>query len=165
MAGLEDLLGLAERAPAAIKLGRALQKARNGDLDSLSYLLSDGWKDALELHSPELRQAAEVAVPRVLEAVQLFRSTLNGEIVEGEVSEIEPWRDLRRHVQAQTYGAHVIVGPPGQGKTSLAFKLAYGWMLRNNYRVDAVAAYPEDIPSWATPISMRTLVHRARKLA
>lgn len=153
-----DIARFIERAPSALKLAGGINEARKGNPEALQYLLREGWKDGLEVYNPMYRNAAEIALPRAREAVSLFQSVISGNVIDGDYRVIvDPWVDVVRHVRAETYGAHVIVGPVGSGKTNLALRLAEVWRARHGYPVYVVAGYPGDLPDWAERASMTDL--------
>lgn len=158
-----DLGILLNHAPRMAKLAAALQRAANGDPRAIEYLRSEGWTDALDLWRPGAGQVTR----RVIDEVRQFLENSQANVVDAEYRVVEdqpPWGGFVGRLRRQTWGGHVILGPPGSGKTSLAVKLAWVWHQTHGYQVDAVNLYESDRPSFATTISTSTLVHRVTKL-
>lgn len=163
-----DLIGLigtidrlASGAPTIARVARAARAAAQGDLAALEYLRREGAFDLLDTVRPGSGSAAR----RLIANVQTGIAEVLGTVQTPADRESPPWTDLMRHVLAQRHGAHVIVGPVGSGKTSLAMKLAWHWRNRLRWPVYVVGGYPEDVPVWARRCSMRQLASWVQLLA
>lgn len=164
-----DALRLLELAPQATRVVAYLRRAADGDPQALEYLRRDGWAEALDLVRPGAGATARQVLQQIRETAVQVEQTLEGNVVDAEYEVLDgepryPWSGFVQRLVRQRYGGHVIIGEPGSGKTELAKKLAYRWHKELDRPVEFYGAYPDDVPSWATSMSMRTLVHRMEKL-
>ncbi len=176
LGGLGALLRLAQQAPTAARIARAVDLVRRGRTDenagafdeALSYLRQDGLYDGLDLARPGAGEIGRQVTQQAVDAIGQIRATIRGDWaeyheVEGTGARV-PWGGFVRRLERQRFGGHVLLGQPGMGKTQLAKRLAYRWMKRLGRPVEFFGAYPEDLPDWGTSMGMRTLVHRMEKL-
>ncbi len=139
-------------------LNGAMAAAR-GDPQAVDYLHREAWRDALEAWRPGIGRAIEVAF-----------AVLGGALENEPVGPVDvrpaegPWSAFVARLRRQPWGAHVVLGPPGSGKTSLALKLAWVWREELGYDVDVVNMYAEDRPSFARTITSETLLSRMNRL-
>ncbi len=88
-------------------------------------------------------------------------------MIDGEYRVIEdgpPWRSFLNRLLHEKFGAHIILGQPGTGKTSLGVRLAERLSMALGYRIEGVNMYPEDLPETAVTIGMDTLTKRMKQL-
>ena len=167
---LSSILRLIEAAPSAAKVVAAVRQAGEGDQAALEYLKREGWGDAVEIVRPGGREAAKRALASSQEAVRAVREVIrpgSADVVEGEyrdVTQTPPWEPFLKRLLRAEYGGHIVLGPMGSGKTSLALKLARRFARAHGYRVECVNMYADDVPSFATTISLDTLVERMKRL-
>lgn len=164
---LADLFYLARLAPTATKLISIAKRAADGDPAALDYLKRQGWHEALELLQPGAGDTAQVIIEQTRQAARNIEQALNGNVIDAQyrVLDSAPWSGFLERLIGQRHGAHIILGPVGSGKTSLALKLAQRYQAEHGYRVECVQMYGEDKPSWAVTISRETLVKRMQRLA
>ncbi len=163
-----NLLRLLQSAPTAAKLYSALQRAQQGDRQAIEYLRSEGWAEAIDLVAPGAGPIAREALERGLDAVRVLRGVRpDGNVIEAEytvVEETPPWAGFLRRLFAMRFGGHIVMGPCGSGKTTLALRLAQRYADQHGYVVEGVNMYDEDAPEWVTPISSSTLVKRMKRV-
>src|SRR3990167_8948298 len=116
---LQLLDTLTRRGPTGLKLIAQIQRARKGDQDALSYLLSEGWSEGLDLWKPGAGEIGRQVVQQAREAIQTITGTLQGDVIDGEGQEVFPWDPFLRRLMRQANSAHIILGPTGSGKTTL----------------------------------------------
>ncbi len=148
--------------PSAARLFEALKRARDGDQDSLAYLKEQGWADALELWQPGSGELGKQLLHQVKDAGDILSRTMRGELADPQTR--VPWGAFLNRLLDQGYGAHIILGMPGTGKTTLAKRLALRCAEAQGYTIETVNMFPEDIPEGASVIDMDTLVKRMAKL-
>ncbi len=168
------ILRLLQSAPTAAKIYSALQRAQKGDASALDYLRREGIWEAIDLvAAPGAGKIAKEALDHLREAYRTvtgIRTPGEADVIDGEYREVTdepaslPWSGFLRRLFATGFGAHVILGPYGSGKTSLALKLAQRFADRHSYRVEVVNMYGDDCPAWAVPLNSATLVARMRQL-
>lgn len=165
-----DALQLLQKAPALTRMGTQLVRAANGDPQALAYLKGEGLYEGLDVLRPGAGESARQVVQQLRDTALGIQSTLAGDIVEGEYEVLEegevgyPWSGFLRRLIKQRFGGHILLGPMGQGKTSLALKLAWHWRALHGYRVECVELYGDDRPEWAVTLGTRTLVRRMQQL-
>lgn len=148
--------------PRLVRLGLALERAARGDRRAIIYLRQEGWAEALDLWRPGASDLAR----RIADEVRRFLRQDADAVVDASYRVIDdpPWLAFRERLRRQRWGGHIILGPPGSGKTSLAVKLAWTWHRAHGYTVDAVNLYAEDRPPFARTITADTLIHRMSQL-
>lgn len=165
-----DLAGLARLLAGAPNAVRVFEAARrwgtDGDTAARDYLLSEGIWDGVDLVAPGLGQASRRATEGALEAYGL----LTGKrpfAVEGDFRDITgepPFQHFVRWLIRQRWGAWTIFGPKGQGKTTLAVRLAQVWSQQHHYLVETVGMYPEDSLPQFRPVGISTFTNRIQRL-
>jgi hypothetical protein len=162
-----DIFTLLRVAPGLIKTAAQVQKAVNGDPAALEYVKQQGWKDAIELVRPGTAANIDEAIHHGKQAFSALSMAVDGNIIEGEFTELDdtpPWLGFSERLQRARCGGHIILGPIGAGKTTIAKRLAEKYYLNHGYKVEAVNMYPEDVPEFASIIGIDTLVKRMRQL-
>lgn len=171
-----QLMRLLSSAPTAARLYNAWQRAQRGDREAIEYLRSEGWAEALDmLVAPGAGGVAKEALGHAGEAFRVLHGLRpQGDVVDAEYRVVEeeeasgprpPWMGFLGRMFRQDHGAHLVIGPIGSGKTSLAVKMAHRLSEIHGYRVEVVNVYKDDAPSWAVSISQETLIKRMKKLA
>ncbi len=153
-------------ATSASRLYVQVQRARQGDPQALEYLRTQGWAEALDLVHPGIGLAGRELASTIAE----LRSS-GPQVVDAEFRELfdddgepgmprRPWGGFLTWLKHREWGAFVILGPKGQGKSTLALRLAEVWHRQTGYQVEALNMYGDDRPDWVRPISMGTLARR-----
>ncbi|MBI4492942.1 MAG: hypothetical protein HY690_09135 [Chloroflexi bacterium] len=154
-----DVVRLLQTMPQATRLLATVQRAAQGDPEALAYLRGAGWQEALDLVRPGAGRAGR-------QVLQALRELASSNVVDGEFREVDPgpapWAGFLRWLQGRTSGAFVILGPRGQGKTTLALRLAQVWARETGYRVEGLNLY--DCPGFVQPINERILARRMQVL-
>lgn len=147
------LLSLLNGLPRVVSLMTAVQKARQGDRAAIAYLKDRGIVDAADLLVPGMGTSLQ-------DAVESVRQTIDGSRFGGSsAGDGDPWITFVSGLLHLRSAGHVIVGPTGSAKTSLATRLA--WRLAQElpgYEALACNFYLHDRPSFMRPISMEVLV-------
>lgn len=169
-----DLIRLLQAAPTVSKLAAAAAKAQKGDPSALAYLKSEGWAEALDVAvHPGAGQIAKQALGHAREAYDTIRQVqspaADPNVIDGEYSEVLddtpiPWGSFLTRLLRLPYGGHLIIGPIGGGKTSLATRLAKRVSQLHGFDVECVNYYPNDLPPYAVTIGTETLIHRMKML-
>lgn len=138
---MTDVFRLIQAASRGLPVLEAVQRASRGDEEAIRYLKDQGWCDALDA----LIRPGAGAVAR--QAVQMVKGYADGSVIEGEYREIDgpAWSGFVKWLRAREWGCFVILGPKGQGKTTLALRLAQVWQERTGYPIIGVNLYPEDV--------------------
>lgn len=159
---MSQLLRLLQKSPDIVRLYGVARDAAHGDPRALDYLKREGLYDIAEIW----RTGGGVAARQLVQTAREVIRPTGEDVIDAEYREVggPPWDAFLRRVFAQPNGAHIILGPVGSGKTSLAIKLAHRFHLAHGYKVNTVSMYPEDLPDFATPISTETLVKRMNML-
>jgi hypothetical protein len=174
VAWLERIARNADAVPRAARLIAAADRAMRGDPSAAAYLRDAGLYDGLELLQPGVGVALRDVLGRTRGALTDARRALGGEIIEGSYRVLEddeggagpaPWLRFQRWLASRRWGAWVVLGPKGEGKTTLAVRLAEVWAARFGYAVEGVNLYHEDRPDWLEPIGLHTLKRRMEFLA
>ncbi len=163
-----DVLRLLRMAPTATHLYQTAQRAAAGDPEALAYLKQQGWTEALEIVRPGYGETGRQVVGHVREAARNIEDALRQArgYVDAEYTVLEdpPWSGFLRGLLRMRYGGHIILGPVGTGKTTLALRLAQRVSEAHGYRVECVNMYLEDVPPFGVSISRETLVKRMARL-
>ncbi|MCL5264916.1 MAG: ATP-binding protein [Chloroflexi bacterium] len=141
---IADVLRLAKSAPDIARLLAMGRRAMNGDPEAIQYFLKDGCIDALEIVSPGAGKAVREMIQHIQEAAGIASS--NG-VIEGQykvIDERAPWSDMVTWLKARRWGTFVVLGPKGQGKTTISMRLAETWHQQTGWPVEAINVYPED---------------------
>jgi hypothetical protein len=172
IAGLGELARLASKAPSGARLVAAAARAVGGDAAAIAYLRSVGVYDAAELLQPGAGGALRGALRASAEGLEGVRAAFGrGPVVEGEYRELDadpperPWYALQEWIARRTWGAWVILGPKGEGKTALALRLAEVWHVRTGYPVECVNVYHDERPAWAESVGLGVLGDRMAALS
>jgi len=161
---MPDVLRLLQAAPNAIRLMDSVKRALNGDQSAIDYLRSEGWWQALEIIQPGAGGIGQQVVHHGEQAVTAIRDALQGNIIEGEYREVLGYDHFVRWIRRQRWGSYVIIGPKGQGKTTLALRLAQVWNNETGWPVEMVNAYPEDRLEFVEPVGTRKFIARIKRL-
>lgn len=171
MADLTQLIGAAIKgAQLAGPTARLAAAARGalveGDPAARAYLASQGWKDALELAQPGLGEAASALLWHAGRARREVAEAVGAAPPDGVRVAVEryPWDAAFAYLHRVRWGSFAILGPRGEGKTTLALRLAERWRERLGYPVEAVGMYVEDRPDWVTGVLPEEIVRRAERL-
>lgn len=173
LADLATLVNLARSAPTAARLISQYQAAAAGDPRALDYLKREGLLETVDLIKPGAGETARQVRDHLRDAMGILRGELNtpGTIdadyrVLDEDNEpgAPPWWGFLRRLLRQDHGAHIILGPVGSGKTTLAKRLAARYADMHGYQIEAVNMYADDVPAGAVTIGMDTLVKRMKRL-
>jgi hypothetical protein len=172
MLGIFDLLSrVTSTGPAAARLVMHLNGAREGRPESLAYFRSrQAVLDVGAVFFPGREWLVQDILDRGETLLDLTRRLLNGEpppYVEGEfrpAPDVEPWAGFVRRLKSQPSGSHIILGPRGSGKTTLAKKLAWVYYTGLGYDPEFVNMYRADKPAWGRTILPETLLRRIEKL-
>src|SRR5690348_15639333 len=146
-----DLVRFAQSASALTKVARAVSGVQKGDPEALRYLLQDGIYEGLDAIRPGVGMMGREIIHHAGEILGTVAGGPDNAVLEGSYRVLPPWERLVDFLTHERYGAHVIAGPPGRGKTCLMFKLGYLWHTRLGWPVRVVNAYPDDLPPWAEP--------------
>jgi energy-coupling factor transporter ATP-binding protein EcfA2 len=149
------LLSIVSRLPNATKLYGVVQQAVAGDQEAIAYLKREGLYEALDIIRPGSGRIAESAKEQIISARDNIQRTINGDIVDGQCRLLQPWDDLLSWLKSRKWGTFVILGPKGQGKTTLARRLAEVWHKRTGWPVNVVNLYPEDRDPWSNAVPMQ----------
>jgi hypothetical protein len=166
---MADVFSLLQMAPQATKLLSIAQRAANGDSEAIAYLRQGGWSDLLDLTvrpgAGQLTRDTLTHAREVYRGIQHLRD--GGPYVDAEYRVLSdpPWNPFLRRLLKQPYGGHIILGPVGSGKTTLALKLGQRCHVKHGYRVECVNMYGSDVPEWASTISKDTLTKRMLQLS
>lgn len=160
-----DLLRLLQAAPTATRLVTQISRAQQGDQEALEYLKSAGWSEALDLVKPGAGEIGRQVLQQAQDALHNIQGTIQGGIIDGEAHEVYPWDGFLRRLLRQPNSSHIILGPTGSGKTTLAMRLAQALSEEQNYKVEFCNVYGDDLPDFGVTISMETLTARMRKLS
>lgn len=162
---MTDILRIARLAATGAKIYNHSQRLQRGELESLDYLLRQAPYETIDAYRPGAGEVARSAVDYAYQTWQML--TGQDRVIDGEYRVLDgpPWADALRHIPAMQFGATIILGPIGGGKSKTGLRLADIWRPRTGYDVEVVAGYRSDYPDWAKPISMKTVVARARLLS
>lgn len=155
-----DLSRLLDLAPRAAKILARLERARQGDPQAWEYLRSEGAFEALDLLRPGAGEASRAFLRNAERAAIEMSQALAGQIVPGEARDLgparPPWEGFVAWLKRQRWGAFVVLGPKGQGKTTLGLRLAQVWHQQTGYPVEGCNLYPEDIEGldWVRNVGM-----------
>ncbi len=128
------LLHILRALPSAMPVLEAAQRAAQGDTEAIAYLKSQGVYDALDaIVRPGAGDVTKAAVRTVRE--YFANSPIDAEY--RVLEDAPPWSGFVRRLFNSTSGGNILLGPMGQGKTSLAIKLAYQWHSRPAGRIFA----------------------------
>jgi len=143
---IANVLPYLERAPIATEWALHVNRARNGDLESIAYLANGGWADVLDVHKPGLGDHARIAVKETGDAWDKVYREARG--LPPRIAPVRepPWAQFKRWIIKQKSGPFVIVGRTGSGKTELAKKIAVTIALKQNYPIEFCNFYPDDMP-------------------
>lgn len=162
---MADVLSTLNQVSQIAKLVQAVTSASKGDKSALNYLSTDGWVDALEVYRPGAGEIGKQVLQQTRAAFNAITRTIRDDVIEGEYRVVnEPWQPFLERLLTQKYGAHIILGPVGSGKTTLAQRLAQRFRNATGYTVEAVNMYKDDVPDFATIITIETLTKRMVKL-
>lgn len=160
----ELLRGIAVASRVASSGGRLLQGVRE---DGAAHVAGAGWEDLAAL--------ADVVQPGLGRLARDARSGLahlGGRTIDGEAVALddgrpgrEPWAGLVGQIAGMRSGGVIVLGPPGQGKTTLARHLAGAWSARTGYGVEFCNLHQDDVRPGDTLISMGRLITRVARLA
>ena len=120
--------------------------------------MSEGWSEGLDLWRPGAGEIGRQVVQQTRDAIQTIQGTLQGNVVDGEAYEVVPWGRFATWLRERRWGTFVILGPKGQGKSTLALRLAEIWHDNTGYPVDLVMGYPEEMYDFVTPVSTRAFL-------
>lgn len=164
---LGDLSRLASATPSIMRLLPLIKEAQAGNqAPLLAYLKDGGWAEIADLIRPGAGSAGKVFVDSVLLALKELGISLYGINANFRVINGAPWDEAAAWLKRQTWGAFVILGPKGQGKTQLALRLGEIWAQRRGYPIEAINMYPEDtqrIP-YVRHVGMATFSRRIKAL-
>lgn len=165
---MPDLGNLILHAPTVLRTALSAQKAyeaaKAGDHRTAVEIALRDFPEASGLLHREAPNAIRGVISGLGSVYQQYQNAMNGNLIEGEYRELAPWSDFGRHLYNRDWAVIVIFGGKGFGKTELALKLAWQYQRRLGYPVELCNFWSEDIPHWATKISMRRLVARMRKV-
>ena len=164
---ISELARFAGAAPAALQVVGLLQQARDGNpLPLIAWAKAGGWADLADAVRPGAGTASKLLLDNVMAALAQWGISVNGIDAEYRVLNGEPWGDFAAWLKRQTWGAFVILGPKGQGKTQMALRLAEIWYGRRGYIVEAINIYPEDTVAvpFVRHVGMKTFAKRIKAL-
>lgn len=163
---MPDLWHLIQSAPTAIRLADAVKRASRGDEESLSYLKNEGWWQALDVVQPGAGGIGQQILHHATDAYEAITQALGGDVIEGQFRVLPnmPWENFVKRLIGSKFGGHIIMGPMGSGKTTLAARLAQRIMQEQRYKVECINMYGNDVPNFAVTISTETLVKRMGQL-
>ena len=159
---MASLFRLLQKSDTVIRLYGMARRAAEGDPEAIEHLRRNGLYDIAELYRDGGGAAARAAVAA---AREVWRPT-DPNVIEGEFREVQsaPWEGFVKRLVRQPCGAHILIGPVGQGKTTLAKKLAQRVHEELGFGVECVNMYGEDVPEFASIIRSDTLVRRMQQL-
>ena len=164
---MTDVFRLLSAAPQATRLLSVAQRAANGDPQALEVLRREGWADLLDvLVRPGAGQSAREALQHAKTALHTVQKIRTGEYVDAEyrVLDSTPWGPFLTWIKRQRWGTFVILGPKGQGKSTLALRLAQVWHGETGWPVEVVNLYPEDRYPFTTAVSVKQFSNRIKSI-
>ena len=157
-------LRLLQSAPDAIRLTDAVTRAIKGDAQAIDYLKNEGWYQGLDVLQPGMGSIAQQVKHHLDSTASAIRDTLSGNVIEGEFREVVPWEHFASWLRRQKWGTFVILGPKGQGKSTLALRLAQVWQQERRWPVLAVNAYPEERYPFVEPVSTQKFMNEIKSI-
>lgn len=162
---MSNLYHLLQRVPAGMRLANTISRAVNGDPEAAEELRRNGVGLAIDfMVGPGYGDVSRRILHQTNDFLAGVNDTLNGNVIDGEFVELPPWYDFTKWIKRQTWGSYVILGPKGQGKTTLALRLAQLWHEKTHYPVEVVMTYPEDRYNFVKPVPTQRFINRIKAI-
>lgn len=144
-----DAFRLLSALPTATKLAALISRAAKGDMAALVELKSNGWAEALDLFvAPGTGEKARNILSNGTEVYRNIQSIRGKDYIDAQYRVLTPWHEFLSWLQHRRWGTFVILGPKGQGKTTLALRLGQVLQQQTGWNVEAVNLYSEDRYDW-----------------
>lgn len=163
-----DALRLLSALPTATKLMALVSRAAKGDMAALAELRDSGWTRALDiLVAPGMGDKAKMALTNGLETWQNIQAIRGKDYIDADyqvLSNNPPWHAFLEWLKRRRWGTFVILGPKGQGKSTLALRLSQVLQGRTGWPVEAVNLYSEDRYDWIDLVPPTRFQNRIKKV-